>query len=580
MSNVGVKKEVSTRYSLRHVHLYMSVQSISKPLSSLFLPSDRSRKRTSRSNSSPVPCSPVPLPKDRPHKDQFRELFPFAQFRVSKRSRNKIEARPPIPKTSTANYTQFSQDLKNLKYQQIQPELLGKEWGKRNGAGDSVKENVRVEGGQFFQSRKEIELEEVALHDQLVRQLSTLQEVENILEDNFKLAHMPTPLGEKQQCQAAAQPVPPFTSKVMPKSSLRRCCTCGMLTLPCIPPIESYQCGVCQVNKAHPVSPHSCIAIELLLHSEAKAAPKPPPRPQRCMSPRKERSLGADTDRAGQSSSLRRRALIPSSSSDLPISIRLCNQVITLFPNEREYLYLPFDPPCDLPSDPVLAPIIPITPSFSAHHQFQFTIEENLKDCGRRVVTEECEGVGDTSGSDFSHICTDLSLITDKTDLEISFSEPENAYIRELFDVQPSARSAAMLAKDLDTILQHQLQALPSISILALVQDYGRHIRSVIRGLVANPFSVAIEKVFKGLVLAIDGMEQEAEKWRGEVSKAVEREKGLSGKVQEIQREMTTVQQAACRTEGKLQHQIDALMRQIGKYEEQIALYRMELSNL
>jgi chromosome segregation ATPase len=102
----------------------------------------------------------------------------------------------------------------------------------------------------------------------------------------------------------------------------------------------------------------------------------------------------------------------------------------------------------------------------------------------------------------------------------------------------------------------------------------------VIRGLVANPFSVAIEKVFKGLVLAIDGMEREAEKWRGEVSKAVEREKGLSGKVQEIQREMTTVQQAACRSEGKLQHQIDALMRQIGKYEEQIALYRMELSNL
>ena len=550
----------------------MSVQSLSKPLSSLFLPSDRSRKRTSRSNSSPIP-SPVPLPKDHPHRDQFRELFPFAQFRVAKRTRSKIEARPPVPKTTAISNAPFSQDLKNLKYQQIQPELLRKDWGKRSGVGESTKENRR-EGGQFFQSRREIELEEAALHEKLVGQLGCLQEVESILEDNFRLVHMPA-LGEMKGSQA--QSVPSFTSKVMPKSSLRRCCTCGLLTLPCIPPIDDYQCGACQAHKAHPVSPQTCIAIELLLHSDTKAAPKPPPRPQRCMSPRKERALGATTERTGQSSSLRRRALIPSNSSDLPISIRLCNQVITLYPNEREYLYLPFDPPCDLQSDPAIAPV---TPSFSAHHQFQFTVEEALKDSGRRVVTEECEGVADTSGSDFSHLCTDLSLITDKTDLEISFSDPENAYIKELFEVQPSARSAAMLVKDLDTILQQQLKSFTAAALFPLVQDYGRHVRSVIRGLLANPLATAIEKIFKGLVLAMDALARETEKSIEHANQAVTKEQEVYGKMQETQRELVAVQQAASRSECKWQHKVEAMLRQMEKYEEQIALYRMELSNI
>ena len=476
------------------------------------------------------------------HKPNFRELFPFTHIRVTRRTRSKVETRPPVPRNNAVKCTQLTQDLKNLKYTQIQKELLDKDCGK---------ENLHREHRPFYQSVKEIAQEELSLHEELVRQLAALQDIETILEDNFRLAHLPPPLGAKTTVSP---------TKSLQKAAVSQCSTCGLRVIPCIPPTDEYQCGVCHSHKSHPVSPRTHIAIELLLHSESRVSPKPPSS--------KETSIGAITERPRiNATSIRRRNFTPSGSSGT-MTIHVGNQIVTLAPNEREYVYL-HTGETDVKKEPA-----PITPSFSAQSRFLFGAE----DCGRRVVTEENAPITETSETDCSHFHTDFSMICDKSELEISFSEPENGYFQELFELQPSKKSVLMVGKDLDTVLQKQVNG--GTDIVALVEEYGRHIRSAIRALIGNPLSAVIEKTYKGLVLALDVCLQEQIRLSSEVKSGLERETELSERLKERVKEANWVQQMQSKGEAKWQQRVEALSRQLEKYEEQMDLYRKELGNV
>lgn len=570
----------------------MSVQSLGQAMVQAgWLSTDRSRKRVSaRSNSSPVP---VPLSgvsgtaaKEKPkaHRDQLRQVFPFYQIKISRRTHSQKDTRPPVPKTGNAA---LSHDFKTLKYQQIEQEFLPKQaWGKKQQANprDSAKENLGQDCALFLQSLHSIKQEEKQLHDSILHNLSSLRSLESVLDDNFRLVHCRL----QQKAEKEVEKSGIDCGGVVGKEGVRRCAKCGLVVVTSDDTPAEYICGVCSSDSEHPIpftSGYFAVEVQVV----AKAVPKPPPKPPGG-GQRSPASVGALTDRPA--SSLRRRNFL-TPSKEVAGEVRVANRIISLGATEREYIYLPTSlglaefQPFELPKKKDQSN--PITPSFNCHQHFQFNSSKDdwCHESLRRAVTERCEGISEVSETDLSRVATDFSTLEEKSDLEISFSDPTNTSIADVVDAPVSGaqlHAAAVIVKDLDDVMEQQLAALASSEDIGnvsnrLMETYGRHTRTLLRTLVATSPShaTAFEKCFKAFIHLCDQVLVRYKEAKQTLEQQKQNQQSEVSMVKEYQTQIALLQQSLTKTELKWKQKVESLTVLISKYEERIALYNKEL---